>query len=160
MKRLTPNANEFIKCMIINDNIVRNCSEFFDIRQSIFGNKEFGICYKFIKYDINYKSFESIKFIFDHKMIVKIFKLNLIFNNLVKKDETVFLANLQLRVDSTKYFKTYIYTDDNRIPKDIIDRAVMIDELGVRGEVIISTKTTVEWLSQPFMTECKNYGKF
>jgi len=157
MKNMTPNVNDFIKCKKTDENLMRNCSEFLDIKQNIFSN-DFGICYEFRK-SIKY-NFDSIIFVLDYKRVQQIFNfIHLIQFDVFKQLDSYLWKSLQLNHFSDKYFKVFIYSDDYRGLNWLRDRALVIDELGIRGEIIVS-KTTVEWLSTPYMIECRNYSKF
>ena len=154
---MTLNVNDFIKCIKTDENLMRNCSEFLDIKQNIFAN-DFGICYKFRK-SIKY-NFDSIIFVLNYKRVQQIFNfIHLLDLDVFKHIEYYLWESLQLNHFSDKYFKVFIYSDDYRGLNWLRDRALVIDELGIRGEIIVS-KTTVEWLSTPYMIECRNYSKF
>jgi hypothetical protein len=159
-KNLMIRANQLFNCSAkvhfryqssdSNEEKIENCSQSFQVLESIYGNKDFGICFKlsFNSKGVYLKDDDYIEFVLSFG------------------DKPEFIKSLYL-IFSTSFFSYYDRTYDlfllvhqktNALNRDKFN-SIRISRQGLDGELKM-TKTSVNLLSKPHMQQCRDRGKF
>ena len=158
MKKLMVRANQLINCSAkvhfrynsndSNEEEIQNCFKRFEVLESIYGNKDFGICYKFSfkSMGVYLKNDDYIEFALsfgnEPKFIKSLyFKFDKHFQNFYDKRYDMFLLVHQ-KTNTFRPNKFY---------------SIRVSRQGLDGELKI-IKTSIKLLSKPHMRKCKKLG--
>ena len=176
MNSLTINVNQLFDCSAkvhfrnesfdSNSHEIDNCFKHFDALESIYANKDFGICFEFFvkNYSIYLKDNDFIK------LNVNYFAQNNLFVNALQEMNDKFVSSIlnekyflslrkSLKLYFDIYFGLYFFVDSKTrlIPHNRYT-ALKSTKNSFNSELKI-TKTYVDFLGQPYMKKCTNYGK-
>ena len=170
MNSLTISSNELFSCSAkihfryesskIEE--IANCFDRFEVLQSIYANKEFGICFTFFakNYSIFLKDNDFIEFVVKYKSQMNLInngyydvtnQLNYILN---KRNIDNNYLNLDLLDYSVLYFGVKSKTNFDILSKEDVIRSV---KTSLNSELRFR-KTFVGLLSEPYMKKCIEYG--
>ena len=157
MKDLMIRANDVIDCSAklhsrydSKEITIENCVQDFNVLESIYGNKDFGICFTFFHSNEKFylKDDDYIEFQFRYSngpdfTRNSFFEFNSFNYKRFIDDNVVIYAIVN---QNTKYFET------------IKENAIKLSRQGLEGELKFTT-TKVNYITIPYMSECKHYGK-
>ena len=158
MKDLMIRANDVIDCSAklhsrydSKEITIENCVQDFNVLESIYGNKDFGICYTFFHSNDKFylKDDDYIEFRFKYSkgpdfLRNSFFEFNSFRHKRYIDDNVVIYAIVN---QNTKYFEA------------IKENAIKLSRQGLEGELKFTT-TKVNYITTPYMNECQYYGKF
>ena len=129
----------------------QDCVQDFNVLESIYGNKDFGICYTF--FDSNEKFYlkdnDYIEFDLSYENGPDFIRnpfFDFIFEQIIRN----FNENVVIYVMVEQNFKQFESIEGN---------SIKLSRQGLEGELKF-TKTAVNYISSPYMNECHHYGKF
>ena len=155
MKSLMIRANDVINCSAklhsryhSNEIQTQDCVQDFNVLESIYGNKDFGICYTF--FDSNEKFYLK-----DNDFIEFTFRYE---NGPDFRRNSFFIFESQsysrdLDESSVLYF---IVHQNTKLFYPIKQNSVKLSRQGLEGELKI-IKTAVNSITSPYMSECQHY---
>ena len=149
-------ANQMINCSAklhsryhSNEIQTQDCVQDFNVLQSIYGNKDFGICYTF--FDSNEKFYlkddDYIQFEFNYEKGPAF-----IFNSFFEADLVLREEFKRIDFDSVIY---YLVHQKSKYFKPIKQNSVKLSRQGLEGELKL-TKTSINLISAPYMDQCYN----
>ena len=151
MLGLTVEADQFIECYghfhFYDDPKpanIENCSESLQIMKSIYGNQDFGICYKIVSKNRNIYLKDNDFFQIKIKLLKQFSSLR-VFS--IDYERMSFYPVMYLSID-----------DNNRNRFESRDSSIILS-MKSSSEIKIR-KTSLQLLSTPYMEECNNEGKF
>ena len=160
MKKLMVRANQLMNCSAkvhfryqsidTNEEKILNCFEKFEVLESIYGNKEFGICFKFSfnSKGVYLKNDDYIEFVLSFGNKSQIIKS---LYSLIKETTDYFYDN--------NYDLFLIVQQKTNTLKPNKFNSIRVSRQGLEGELKM-TKKLVKLLTKPHMQECREQGKY